>query len=57
LKETSSKRRAERVLGPVSTRPPPGVLVAHNKVLQKETCGCKKWPSGFNEVDILLSNV
>lgn len=57
LKETASKRRAERILGPLSTRPPPGVLVAQNKALQKETYSCKKWPSSFNEVDTLLSNV
>lgn len=56
LKETASKRRAERILGPVSTRPHPGVLVTQNKALQKEPCGCKKWPSSFKEADILLSN-
>lgn len=57
MKETASKRRAERILGPVSTRPRAGVFVAQNKALQKEPCGCKKWPSSFNKVDILLSNV
>jgi hypothetical protein len=31
MKETASKRRTERILGPVSTRLPQRVLVAQNK--------------------------
>jgi len=57
LKETASKRKAERILGPVSTRPNPGVHVAQNNAVQREPRGCKKWPSSFSEVDIPLSNI
>jgi len=42
LKETASKRKAERILGPVSTRPNPGVHVAQNNAVQREPRGCKK---------------
>jgi len=57
IERNSKQRRAERILGPASTRPLAGVLVAQNKALQKESYSCKKWPSSFNEVDILLYNV
>jgi len=36
IERNSKQRRAERILGPASTRPLAGVLVAQNKALQKE---------------------